>query len=285
MKLCWKSWFVAAFVLCTSVVNAQQSERERIIAALEKDGCVTAEAGSVKICKYDYDSNGQNVEAISFQPAGSGKFPALMLIPGYLRTAKDYISLGTLFAKEGFAGIAVTQPGWGKSEGKPDFVGPSTIKALIIGFNKFKREPFVDARRMGIYGYSRGAMAASLMAVQLNDIRAAVFGGGIYDFQKAYNEIEFAGIRRNMEKETGMTKEAIKERSSVLQMENLGCPVLILHGEKDVNAPVSQAFLLRDRLTALKKDFEIKIIPNEGHGLSTQEVFTISLDFFKRKLK
>jgi len=37
-------------------------------------------------------------------------------------------------------------------------------------------------------------------------------------------------------------------------------------------------------LTALRKEFEIKIFPDEGHGLSTQEVFVASLGFFKRKL-
>ena len=58
----------------------------------------------------------------------------------------------------------------------------------------------------------------------------------------------------------------------------------ILHGEKDENAPTRQALLLRDRLTALNKNFEIKLFPDEGHGLDMQEVFTNSLDFFKRKL-
>lgn len=284
MKVCCQSLFVAVFLLCASIVNAQQSGREKIGEALEKDGCVLLESSKVKICKYDYMSNNQAVEAISFQPLGSGTFPALMLIPGYQRSARDYIPLGTIFAKEGFACVAITQPGFGKSQGKPDFVGSNTIKALTDGFDKFKHELYVDAKRMGVFGYSRGAMAASLLAVQLHDIRAAVFGGGIYDFKKAYDEIKDEGIRKNMEQEAGISQEAINQRSSVLQMKNLRCPVLILHGEKDENAPVSQALLLRDQLTMLKKNFEIKILPNKGHGLDMQEVFTNSLDFFKRKL-
>lgn len=87
-----------------------------------------------------------------------------------------------------------------------------------------------------------------------------------------------------MERETGMTEEAIRQRSSVLQMEKLKCPVLILHGEKDINVPVSQALLLRDRLTALKKDFEIQIFPDKDHGIGPQNLYNYSLDFLKRKL-
>jgi len=53
-------------------------------------------------------------------------------------------------------------------------VGPKTIKALSEGYRKFQREPFVDSNRMGIVGYSRGGMAASLLAVQLDDVKAVV---------------------------------------------------------------------------------------------------------------
>jgi dipeptidyl aminopeptidase/acylaminoacyl peptidase len=186
-------------------------------------------------------------------------------------------------AREGFAAAAVSQPGFGKSQGPPDYVGPKTLKVLTEGFHKLGREPHVDARRMGIYGFSRGGMAASLLAVQLDDVDAAVFGAGIYDFKKAYDEVRIEGIRENMRFETGMTPEAIKQRSSILQMKRLRCPVLILHGEKDENVPVSQAILLRDTLTALKKEFEIKLFPDRPHGIGP-EVTTYTVDFFKRKL-
>jgi dipeptidyl aminopeptidase/acylaminoacyl peptidase len=66
-------------------------------------------------------------------------------------------------------------------------------------------------------------------------------------------------------------------------MEKLKCPVLILHGEKDENVPVTQAYLLRDRLTQLKKEFEIKLFPDRPHGIGP-EVTTMTVDFFKRRL-
>lgn len=127
-------------------------------------------------------------------------------------------------------------------------------------------------------------MAASLMAVRLKDVKAAVFAAGIYEFKKAYDEIKIEGIRENMLAETGMTHEAIKQRSSILQMQKLNCPVLILHGEKDENVPVSQAILLRDRLIKLRKDFEIELFPNAKHDLPGTALAS-SINFFSRKLK
>jgi len=271
-------------LLCATAALAQPPTDEKIVHALEKDACTVAEGTSVRVCRYDYAVDGQAVEALSFRPGGEGRFPGVLLIPGYTRTARHLISLGVRLAGTGIAGVAVTQPGFGTSAGPPDFVGPKTIKVWTAGYRKFQREPFVDTARMGIYGYSRGAMAASLLAVKLDDVKAAVFGAGVYDFKKEYDEVKMEGIRHNMKAETGMTGEAVRERSSILDMEKLRCPVLILHGEADANVPVSQALALRDHLTALHKDFEIKLFPGREHGIGP-EVSTLTLDFFRRKLK
>jgi dipeptidyl aminopeptidase/acylaminoacyl peptidase len=127
-------------------------------------------------------------------------------------------------------------------------------------------------------------MAASLLVLQIDDVKAAVLGAGVYDFKRAYDETPLDGVRVNMKAETGMTAEAIRERSSVFRMDELKCPVLILHGEKDQNVPVSQALLLRDRLTALHKDFEIRLFPDREHAIGP-ETIPITVDFFQRRLK
>ena len=263
---------------------AQQTPTDKIRETLATSDCAQVEATQVKICKYDYVSNGKTVEAVTFRPAGAGPFPGILMIPGFQRTALDLINLGSALAREGFAAVGITQPGFGRSQGEADYVGPNTLKVLKEGYRKFKSESYVDSHRMGVYGYSRGGMAASLLVLQLDDVRAAVFGAGVYDFQKAHDEATIEGIRQNMERESGMTEAAIRERSSIFQMERLHCPVLILHGEKDENVPVSQAYMLRDRLTALKKDFEIKLFPDRPHGIGP-EVVPLTVDFFKRKLK
>jgi dipeptidyl aminopeptidase/acylaminoacyl peptidase len=267
----------------SATIHAQQATASKIREALATSDCTNAEGTQIKICKYDYLSNGLTVEAITFRPAGEGRSPGVLMIPGFQRTALDLISLGVALAREGIAGVGITQPGFGRSQGKPDYVGPNTLKVLKEGFEKFKREPYVDRKRLGIYGFSRGGMAASLLVVQLDDIDAAVLGAGIYDFKKAHDEATIEGIRHNMEIESGWTEAAIQERSSVFKMEKLKCPVLILHGEKDENVPVTQAYLLRDRLTELKKEFEIKLFPDRPHGIGP-EVTTMTVDFFKRRL-
>jgi dipeptidyl aminopeptidase/acylaminoacyl peptidase len=156
---------------------------------------------------------------------------------------------------------------------------------MIAGYEKFKHEPYVDSKKMGIFGYSRGGMAAALMATKLKDLKAVVLGAAVYDFKKAYDEVKIEGIRKNMMAETGMSEKAVKERSAVLHLKNLTAPVLILHTETDENVPVNQAYLLRDRLAELKKDFEIKIFPQGKHGWLTGDLIDATTDFFNRRLK
>jgi dipeptidyl aminopeptidase/acylaminoacyl peptidase len=59
--------------------------------------------------------------------------------------------------------------------------------------------------------------------------------------------------------------------------------VLILHGERDQNVPVNQARELRDRLTQLHKDFEIKLFPDKEHSIGS-EAGDAAVDFFERRL-
>jgi dipeptidyl aminopeptidase/acylaminoacyl peptidase len=278
---------LGGLLLCTGTLSAQQPlDLAKVVEALDKDGRVALDKGNVVALTYDYTVDGDAVEAIAFRPATDGTYPAVLLIPGFSRTARDYIPLGIQFAKEGFACVAVTQRGFGKSAGRPDFVGPKTIAALEAGFQKFRKEPYVDGSRLGVFGYSRGAMAASLLAVRLKDteLRAAVFAAGIYDFKRAYDDIKLPIIRKNMLVEAGLSEAAVQARTSVTKMAALACPVLILHGEKDENSPVSQAHLLRDRLTELKKDFELKTFPERGHDLGRQNLYDHTLAFFKGKL-
>jgi dipeptidyl aminopeptidase/acylaminoacyl peptidase len=272
-------------LLLPSLVTAQQLSREQIIDTLERDGCVTLTERKTQICKDDYVSDGKTVEAVSIRPLGDGRFPGLLLIPGHQGRATLNISIGLIFAQQGFACFSVGQPGSGKTQVELDFVGPKTIKAFVAGYQKFRRYPYVDSKKMGIFGYSRGAMAAALMATKLKDLKAVVLGAGIYDFKKAYDDVTIEGIRENMRTETGMTPKAIRDRSAILQIDRVNAAVLILHGGKDENAPVSQALLLRDRLAGLTKQFEIELFPDAKHGWITGDWISAALDFFNRKLK
>ena len=279
---------VCALWICLVLVTAAGAGAQGmndVLQTLDEKGTVELQGTGVILSRADFPLGADSVEAIAFHPQVPGTYPAILLIPGFSRTARDYVPFGVRLAAQGFSCLAVTMPGFGRSSGNPDFCGPKTTAALEAALRRFRAEGYVDSTRIGVYGYSRGAISAATLATRNNGLRAGIFASGIYDLARAYGEIKDQGILLNLKNETGLTEAALRERSPLFSMEHLACPVLILHGEKDQNAPVDQAKLLEARLTDLKKPFEIKLYPEAGHDLGMANVLEATGDFFARTLK
>ena len=278
----WTLW--AILTLVTAAGTGAQGMND-VLQTLDEKGTVELQGTEVVLSRADFALGPDSVEAISFRPSGAGVHPGILIIPGFSRTARDYVPFGVRLAAQGFSCLAVTMPGFGRSSGSPDFCGPRTIAALEAALGRFRKEAFVDSTRVGVYGYSRGAICAATLAVHNDGLRAGLFASGIYDLAEAYGEIKDQGILLNLKNETGLTEEALRERSPLFEMEELACPVLILHGEKDQNAPVDQAKRLDQRLTELKKPHEMKLFADAGHDLGMANVLEATSEFFTRTLK
>ena len=266
-----------------SVLHAQ--DLSEVLQTLDAKGSIDLQGTGVTLTRADFALGADTVEAITFHPTAAGAYPGIFIIPGFSRTARDYVPFGVRLAAQGFSCVAVTMPGFGRSTGDPDFCGPRTTKALEAALHRFRGESYVDSTRVGVYGYSRGATSAATLAVRGNGFRSGIFASGIYDLARAYGEIKDQGVLLNLKNETSLSEAALRERSPLFAMEHLACPVLILHGEKDANAPVDQAKLLEARLTELKKPFEIKLFPEAGHDLGISNVLEATSDFFHRTLQ
>lgn len=83
---------------------------------------------------------------------------------------------------------AVSQPGFGASDGPPDFCGPKTQEAIIAALAFLRGQPSVDPNRIVLYGNSRGAVASAMVATQVSDLRAVILSSGVYDLEVAYHE-------------------------------------------------------------------------------------------------
>lgn len=252
---------------------------------LRRDGRVALARMGVIIETADFDFEGVRVEAILARPSEDGRRAGLLLVPGHSRTAYDMLPQAIRFARAGFATVAVSQPGYGGSAGPADFAGPRTFAALRLASERLAALPFVDPARLGIYGYSRGALAAAELAARTDLFRAAVLGGGIYDFRSALQQVTLSGIRQNMESEAGLSEEAVRFRSPIRDMEGLDGPVLIIHGELDQNAPLAQARALSERLTEIGREHELMIIAGGTHALGMADVVVPATAFFTRHLR
>jgi dipeptidyl aminopeptidase/acylaminoacyl peptidase len=169
-------------------------------------------------------------------------------------------------ASRGYVAAAVSQPGYGQSDGPPDFCGPYTQAAVMKVIDFLRQMPVVQPQHVALYGYSRGAIVASMVATQDSQLAAVVLGAGAYDFSRWY-PTPVPGINANIEREAGTSAEAFRARSAIVHVERMKAPILILHGAQDERVPVRQAEAFAETLQAKGMAVTVKIFPHAKHGI------------------
>jgi dipeptidyl aminopeptidase/acylaminoacyl peptidase len=190
---------------------------------------------------------GEKIEFYWSKPEGTGPFPVLLLIHPEQSSPKNggesFVKFGQLdyWAKKGFVTLAISQPGYGGSEGSADFCGPKTQQAVLDLVHHMQTMKEVDPKQLFIYGGSRGAVVASMVATKENSLKGVILKSGVYDFVEwAKIRPWYDSIKLTMLWEAGwLTEEKLKERSAYYWAEKIKVPLLLLHGTSDSRAPLS----------------------------------------------
>jgi dienelactone hydrolase len=230
--------------------------------------------------------DGRKVEIVYVAPADSSVLPApgVLLVHGHAHHARQMLRGARALSRAGFAVMLVSQPGYGLSEGPPDFMGPRTMAAASAALDRLARSPGVDSTRLGAWGVSRGATVVTLLMTRRSDVRAAVAQAGIFDMWAAYRGTHFEGIRANMVAEAGPDSSAWQARSAAYSAQRLKGRLLLLHGEDDANAPVTQAKAFYAQLQAFGADVEAEFFPGAEHLLPRDQVAGRAMEFLRAAL-
>jgi dipeptidyl aminopeptidase/acylaminoacyl peptidase len=214
----------------------------------------------------------KQIEIFWTTPVGSGPWPAVLFIHGHQERFRDggeaYVKNGRLgrLASRGYVAASMSQPGYGHSDGPPDFCGPLTQAAVLGALAFLRTQPVVQPHKVALYGYSRGAIVAGMVAAQDPQLAAVVLGAGAYDFSRWY-PTPVRGIDMNIEHEAGTSAEAFRARSAIVHVDTITAPILILHGAQDERVPVRQAEAFAETLRAKQKAVTVKIFPHAKHGI------------------
>jgi dipeptidyl aminopeptidase/acylaminoacyl peptidase len=242
-------------------------------------------------------SPNEKAEFFWSKPAGDGPFPMIVFLHGHQEPAsariggKAFVDWGVLddYANTGFVTLAISQPGYGNSEGKPDFCGPRTQAAVKTVIDHFRTLKFVDSSDVAIEGISRGAVVASMVAAQDASLRAIVLIGGIYDLKSFYADQCVTGAKtaptysicQSIREEMPISDQELVNRSAAYHAANIKAQVLILHGAEDQNAPVEQARTFAAVLQKSGAKVEIHVFPKANHQIPMAERQPIISAFLK----
>lgn len=202
---------------------------------------------------------------------------------GLLFGGKEAVDDGSLLrfsSRLGVTAAAVSQPGFGTSDGPPDFCGPTTQKSIVAALDFLKRQPLIDPERIVLYGNSRGAVASAMVATKVVDLKAIILTGGVYDLRDAY-ENSSRGLQQAIRNEAGLSDEDFLNRSALYHAHSIRSETLLLHGKYDDRASVDQAERFSQALAQAGVPVSFHALDG-GHHLPREQVTPILRDFLTR---
>jgi dipeptidyl aminopeptidase/acylaminoacyl peptidase len=261
-------------VLCIFYLGACNAAKSTSIKAI---GDTPAGATT----RFVFPTSGSKAEVYLTRPAGPGPFPLMILLHGHtfgsIGGAESVVPEAETFAKDlCYAGLAVSLPGYGATEVPLGLDPKTTLDVVLDAVSLVKKLPWIDSNRIYLYGFSRGAFFAALLANRLEGIEGIVLHSGAYDLNRFYQETPWF---RSMLNPSG--EKNPKLISILPEVPTWHAPTLVLHGEKDLLVSVQQANLLRDSLDAAKKPYHFVLYPNNGHRLPPEDVRKKAAVFLK----
>jgi len=231
------------------------------------------------------------VEMLLERPQTGDPRPAVLLMHGHQEEEPRPGAFWTVrsgylqaIVNAGFVGAAVSMPGYGRSEGAPDFCGPRSQAAVRAGIARLRSDPCVMADHVGLCGWSRGAIVSSLVAAAEPELACVVLISGVYDFFDpqifVIREIEHVFI----EETRGGGPDAKRERSALLQANQIHSPTLFVHGDRDERIHAGQAAELHEHLVRLGRSSRLVTYPETGHRIPSRHLNEHVLPFLKETL-
>lgn len=190
------------------------------------------------------------------------------------------------FVRAGYVVIGTQYRGNDGSEGR-DELGGADLRDVLQIVRIGQQLPWVDPQRVSALGYSRGGMMALMAARAGAPYRAIATVGAPTDLlaaRAAGGRSSLAALARAVP--AGQDPDAaLRARSAIHWAEELGAPVLVLHGGADPIVSAAQhARPFAARLQTLGKTHELVVFEGDTHGLqmSGAERDTRILAWFRR---
>jgi dienelactone hydrolase len=229
--------------------------------------------------------DGTEIPAYLTLPAGEGPFP-LVLNPHGGPASRDiggFDSMAHFLASRGYA---VLQPnfrgstgyGWDWESAGFGEQGHGVMQNdLTDGVQAMIDRGLVDPERVCIVGWSYGGYAALAGAAFTPDVYACAASiAGVSDYGRRLSRVAHASttessgvqdLRRRLGLTTGQGSQSLDAISPAKHASNIRAPILLIHGEDDLNVRIEQSEYMADALEDVGADYQLVRLATGDHSM------------------
>ena len=244
----------------------------------------TPESFNLKYENITFESDGLKLKGW-FIPAKSNK--TIIVMHGYPTNKADVLPFSMFLLKK-YNVFLFDFRSFGESEGSYTTAGYKEVNDLDAAVEYLKTRK--DSKQIGALGFSLSGAVAIMN--KNNDIKAIVADSAYANLNHIINEMyrHFFVFKYPFVYLTRLYGKIffgvdVKDISPMDSIKTINKPVLIIHGSKDSQIPVKEAYLLHEA----NKKTELWIVNNSNHGaayaMNKKEYEKRVLDFFEKHLK
>lgn len=162
-------------------------------------------------------------------------------------------------------------------------LGTTEMKDQVVGIEYLKSQQFVDANRMGLFGWSFGGFMTTSIMLRYPDLfKAAVAGGPVIDW--SYYEVMYTERYMDTPQEN---PEGYKEARTMNYIDNLKGKLMLIHGTQDPVVVWQQSIMFLKNCVDKGKQVDYFVYPGHEHnvlGKDRQQLYQKVTDYFMQNL-
>jgi len=163
-------------------------------------------------------------------------------------------------------------------------LGKFEVEDQIFVAKQLAKESFVDANRIGIWGWSYGGFMSSNALFQGNDVFKTAIAVAPVTSWRFYDSVYTERFMTTPQENAS----GYDNNSPITHADKLKGNFLLIHGTADDNVHVQNAMLLINKLVSLNKNFDWLIYPDKNHGIyggkTREQLYTKMTNYILEKL-
>ncbi|AZQ43615.1 S9 family peptidase [Nonlabens ponticola] len=263
------------------VYTLQQAKDGKIVREIQNNDDLLVKLEDYKLSPKEFSTinvNGNDLNMYMIKPLdfdASKKYPVLMFQysgPGSQQVSNSWYGANdywhSMLANEGYIVVCVDPRGTGFKGA--DFkkvtqkeLGKYEVEDQIEAARQLGDMDYVDAERIGIWGWSYGGFMSSNCILKGNDVFSTAIAVAPVTNWRYYDTIYTERYMTTPQENAS----GYDENSPINHVEKLKGNYLLIHGSADDNVHVQNTMQMIEALVQANKQFEWAIYPDKNHGI------------------